>query len=499
MLYAPAFSRTKTDSCELIGKPISPPHARRGFLSHIVSVLLPHPRRKSCKVIAAPPLRHADSHGTLTSSGDISFSSSGTLAYQADVSSRFGDAIHWGRVRLKLLAVARFVTLRKRVAVFSSPPPPSAPLFPRMRWEEVRYQAGGTLGSGAFATVVECNLGKSTFAMKIARKRSSDSRQRSKAGMSLRAATCELAVLARLGRHPTLLGLVDRFETHEAFVFVLELASGGDVFDRICERGPFAEAEAARVVRQVAEGVLHLGSVGVCHRDIKPENLMYASSHPHAPIKITDFGLATFCGEGHPPIKSVVGTPAYSAPELLDPDTTYGKEVDMWSTGVVLFVLLGGYNPFDAFSDAANSTVISRVVGGRWRFEASRWGHISQLAKDAVSGMLRADPTCRTTPSQLLCSPWIVEASHESLHVSDANIKTFHEDKRLWREAGCALGLIGLGSVSPHCHSPLGVDQHISAQAEAEMRAAFNRFDLVRASLHSRCPGSIKACICDLA
>ena len=157
-------------------------------------------------------------------------------------------------------------------------------------------------------------------------------------------AALERDVLRAIGAHKHIVSLVEYAETADAYALLLELAEGGEVFDRICE-GPYSEADAATVVRQVATALVHMHSKGICHRDLKPENILLTSRASDADVKVADFGIAAFTSTSEP-ISGAAGTINYIAPEILA-DGPYGVEVDTWSLGVILFILLGAYNPFD--------------------------------------------------------------------------------------------------------------------------------------------------------
>ncbi|KAL1521236.1 hypothetical protein AB1Y20_020908 [Prymnesium parvum] len=383
-------------------------------------------------------------------------------------SERWSEEQPWGGVRHKVRLVGKLALLHRRVGALSVGHTYCAPCFREAEWAALPYERGARLGAGAFAHVQRCRRDGEEYAMKVAYKRGAAAREK-KEGVSRRAATVELTILARLGRHPTLVGLVDRFETSDAFVFILELATGGEVFERICTDGPYAEGAAAAVVRQLALGVRHLQAVGVCHRDIKPENLLHASAAPLAPVKLADFGLATLYGPRQPPMISAVGTPAYSAPELLEPGVEYGGEVDLWSVGVVLFVLLGGYNPFDPFGDAEPNEIRKRVRGCEWTFGAPLWQKVSAAAKDLLCKLLVAEPQRRATAADLLTHEWVSGAAGGGGGGAEES------PRRVWREAAMAAALVTCAPASSRL-----APRSLITTAVDEMRAVFDRYDLAR-------------------
>eukprot|EP00966_Prymnesium_polylepis_P334811 7390184-Prymnesium_polylepis.1 len=181
-------------------------------------------------------------------------------------------------------------------------------------------------------------------------------------------------------------------------------------------RAPAGEPGAARVLQQLAEAVSHLHGAGVAHRDIKPENVLLASASRDAPaVKLIDFGLAALFGDGQSPMRGDVGTPGYSAPEVLRDKAAYGCEVDLWSVGVVAFVLMGGCNPFDPFGNARPRIVRQRVLSCEWSFDAGRWDGISVQAKTVLRALLEPRMSVRMTAQQLLQCEWLIDAASRSL------------------------------------------------------------------------------------
>ncbi len=216
------------------------------------------------------------------------------------------------------------------------------------------YDLGPTLGEGAFATVRKASKGGETYACKII----------NTARMNEELCTKEIEMMQRAGKHANLVSLIDVVELPDARALVLELATGGEVFERICEKGCYSERDAALVAKQVALALKHLHGRGIAHRDLKPENLLLVSDAHDADVKLCDLGIAAAPCEK---LDKSVGTPGYAAPEMLlaTKKKTYDARCDLFALGVILFVLLGGYHPFDPLGDASDAILASRIKQGK--------------------------------------------------------------------------------------------------------------------------------------
>mmetsp|Transcript_1066 Transcript_1066/g.2121 ORF Transcript_1066/g.2121 Transcript_1066/m.2121 type:complete len:423 (-) Transcript_1066:34-1302(-) len=214
-------------------------------------------------------------------------------------------------------------------------------------------------------------------------------------------------------KHCNIVQLVDVYEDADYVHLVTDLCTGGELFDKICEKSSnrdngaacFAEDEAARIMYQILTAVSYMHKRGIVHRDIKPENILFETTDEDSPIKIIDFGLSRkHYGGQEPPMTSVVGTPYYIAPEVLR--KKYDKSCDLWSVGVIAYILLCGYPPFNG---ANNDQTHRRVLRGRYYFPAEDWKDVSIEAMDFIHRMLQMDPRKRMTVKQALNHPWIVK------------------------------------------------------------------------------------------
>lgn len=211
----------------------------------------------------------------------------------------------------------------------------------------------------------------------------------------------EVDILRRVN-HEGCVSLVEVFESPKVIYIVMDFLSGGELFERIVEKGSFSESEAAKVVLDVASAIQYLHKSGIVHRDLKPENLLYADKSENARIKITDFGLAKKKNTTQN-LQTACGTPSYVAPEILSKQS-YTAAVDLWSLGVILYILLCGFPPFHA---EATADLYELIKAGRYSFPEEYWGNISPEAKDLVRGLLTVDPTKRYTSDQVLAHPWV--------------------------------------------------------------------------------------------
>uniref|UniRef100_A0A8C7R3D7 Calcium/calmodulin-dependent protein kinase type IV n=1 Tax=Oncorhynchus mykiss TaxID=8022 RepID=A0A8C7R3D7_ONCMY len=253
----------------------------------------------------------------------------------------------------------------------------------------------------------------------------------------------EIGVLLRLS-HPNIIKLKEIFETPSEISLVLELVTGGELFDRVVEKGFYTERDAADAVKQVLEAVAYLHENGVVHRDLKPENLLYATSAPDAPLKIADFGLSKIIDD-QVTMKTVCGTPGYCAPEILR-GCAYGPEVDMWSVGVITYILLCGFEPF--FDDRGDQYMFKRILNCEYEFVSPWWDNVSLNAKDLVRKLIVQDPKKRLTTLQALQHPWVTGKAVNSAHMDTAQKKLQEFNARRKLKVGLPSNSVPLGLTS---------------------------------------------------
>uniref|UniRef100_A0A8C1FNL8 non-specific serine/threonine protein kinase n=1 Tax=Cyprinus carpio carpio TaxID=630221 RepID=A0A8C1FNL8_CYPCA len=248
----------------------------------------------------------------------------------------------------------------------------------------------------------------------------------------------EIAVLHRI-KHENIVSLEDIFESQSHLYLVMQLVSGGELFDRIVEKGFYTERDASKLIRQILDAVKYLHDMGIVHRDLKPENLLYYSMEEDSNIMISDFGLSKIEDSGSV-MSTACGTPGYVAPEVLA-QKPYSKAVDCWSIGVISYILLCGYPPFYDENDAK---LFEQILRAEYEFDSPYWDDISDSAKDFISHLMEKDPSLRYTCEQALQHPWISgdTALDRNIHESvSAQIKkNFAKSK--WKQAFNATAVV---------------------------------------------------------
>ncbi|XP_073206908.1 calcium/calmodulin-dependent protein kinase type 1 isoform X2 [Lepidochelys kempii] len=240
-------------------------------------------------------------------------------------------------------------------------------------------------------------------------------------------------------KHPNIVALDDIYESGGHLYLIMQLVSGGELFDRIVEKGFYTERDASQLIRQILDAVRYLHDMGIVHRDLKPENLLYYSPDPDSKIMISDFGLSKIEGSGSV-MSTACGTPGYVAPEVLA-QKPYSKAVDCWSIGVIAYILLCGYPPFYDENDAK---LFEQILRAEYEFDSPYWDDISESAKDFIQHLMEKDPSKRFTCEQALRHPWIAgdTALDKNIHqsVSEQIRKNFAKSK--WKQAFNATAVV---------------------------------------------------------
>lgn len=260
-----------------------------------------------------------------------------------------------------------------------------------------RYALGEQLGWGQFGVIRACSH-KSTGELLACK---SIAKERLVTSDDVRSVKLEIEIMTRLSGHPNVVDLKEVYEEEDFVHLVMELCAGGELFHQLEEHGRFSEAEARVLFRHLMQVVLYCHEKGVVHRDLKPENILLATKASSSPIKLADFGLATYIKPGQS-LHGTVGSPFYIAPEVLSGG--YNQSADIWSTGVILYILLSGMPPFWG---KTKSRIFDAVRIADLRFPSSPWDGISASAKALIKGMLCVDPSQRFTAQEVLEHAWM--------------------------------------------------------------------------------------------
>uniref|UniRef100_A0ABM5FT32 Calcium/calmodulin-dependent protein kinase type IV isoform X1 n=1 Tax=Pogona vitticeps TaxID=103695 RepID=A0ABM5FT32_9SAUR len=364
------------------------------------------------------------------------------------------------------------------------------------------YELESELGRGATSIVYRCRQ-KGTqkpFAVKILNKNELPAEELCATLKKLyeekvdkKIVRTEIGVLLRLS-HPNIIKLKEIFETPTEISLVLELVTGGELFDRIVEKGYYSERDAADAVKQILEAVAYLHANGIVHRDLKPENLLYATPAPDAPLKIADFGLSKIVAD-QVTMKTVCGTPGYCAPEILR-GCAYGPEVDMWSLGIITYILLCGFEPF--YDERGDQYMFKRILNCEYDFVSPWWDDVSLNAKDLVKKLIVLDPKKRLTTFQALQHPWVTGKAANFAHMDTAQkkLQEFNARRKLKAAVKAVVASTRLGSASchnnqdgnkPSQNEPLGPENEAEEKV-AEKEATASLIEIQEAVFQEKIP-----------
>lgn len=232
----------------------------------------------------------------------------------------------------------------------------------------------------------------------------------------------ELSIL-RESDHPNIIKVYETYEDDTYVHIVMEYCKGGDLLDNLIQRGQYDEENAAKIFEKILSAINYLHSLSICHRDIKPDNFLFTSKESDAEIKCIDFGLATRFGEDDD-MHSKVGTPYYLAPEILRGN--YRKECDIWSLGALLYVMLGGYPPFEGKNQ---NSVFKKIISANYDFKKNVWKNVSAEAKDLIRRMLIPNPKRRITIPLALNHLWLLR--HRRMELPKVPLKIFESLKNI--------------------------------------------------------------------
>lgn len=288
---------------------------------------------------------------------------------------------------------------------------------------ETDYVIGEIMGSGAFATVRKV-VHKDTNtprALKIIKKNPKQDSSR----MYL-----EVDILKKL-IHANIMQIFEFYEDKRNFYIITEFCEGGELFDKIVEKGSFKEDEAAWIMKQLISAINYIHSNKIVHRDLKPENILLDTKKNNI-IKIIDWGTARFFDKDkNKKMNKISGTPYYIAPEVLF--EKYDEKCDIWSCGVIMYIILCGYPPFNGETD---NEILAKIKSGKFSFPDDEWASVSDDAKDLINCMLEFDPKKRYSASKCLDHNWLKETNKQIVDTSLTkkaltNMKKFHAERKL--------------------------------------------------------------------
>jgi len=237
--------------------------------------------------------------------------------------------------------------------------------------------------------------------------------------------------------HPNVIKLFEIYDEPKKMNLVMELVTGGELFDRIVAQGQYTEKDAAKCIGTMCDALKYLHEKKVVHRDLKPENILYASTAPDADLKIADFGLARMVSGGDM-MKTACGTPGYVAPEILKNQGYDSGAVDCWSVGVILYILLCGFPPF---YEEELPALFDQIMKARYDFPTPWWDTISPEAKALVKALLVVDPKKRLTAAGVLDNEWIMNKAPDlAITGLTAQMKKYNATRKLKKAAQAIMG-----------------------------------------------------------
>lgn len=285
------------------------------------------------------------------------------------------------------------------------------------------YDLGNKLGDGSYG-VVYIATHKTTGQIRAV-KSIPKSRIRNPARLDT-----EIAIMTEAD-HPNIIKFYEVYENARSIYLVMDYCSGGELFNYIIEKKRLTEKEAAGIFNQILSAIRYLHSHDIVHRDMKPENLIFASApQSESPLKLIDFGLSKIFVAESAPMTTRAGTPFYIAPEILT-GRGYGKACDIWSCGVILYILLCGYPPFFARTEAG---ILEKVRVGNFTYDRPEWANVTEQAKDLINNLLKVNIGERFTIEQALSHPWIAlhdELPDTPLNFNADSLKEFRDEFKL--------------------------------------------------------------------
>lgn len=310
------------------------------------------------------------------------------------------------------------------------------------------YKLGSVLGKGAFSEVKEGTKqsdGKS-YAIKIVTKSKLTSEDET-------ALKDEIDILNGL-EHKHIIRLYEVFNEERLYYLVTERMMGGELFDRIVAKAYYNEKEARDTCKIIFEAMAYIHERKIAHRDLKPENLLLMNEHSDSDIKLADFGFAKKAQTAKC-LTTQCGTPGYVAPEILE-TTPYGTKADMWSLGVIVYILLGGYPPF---IEENQRELFRKIRRGQYEFHEEYWSGVSKDAKDLISSLLTVDPEKRISADEALRNKWMMgdadALAKNDLGVNLGELRKFNAKRKFKAAAMAVIAQNKITSLGKNFHDML--------------------------------------------
>jgi len=234
----------------------------------------------------------------------------------------------------------------------------------------------------------------------------------------------EVDILKKVN-HANIIALKELFDTPDKLYLVMELVTGGELFDKIVEKGSYTESEASQLVRKIVSAVEYLHSIDIVHRDLKPENLLLKRADDDLEVALADFGLSKIVGQ-QMMMQTACGTPSYVAPEVLNA-TGYGKEVDMWSIGVITYILLCGFPPF--YGDTVPE-IFEQIMEANFDYPEEYWGSVTKEAKDFINKLLVVETSDRMSASDALKHAWLLGAAGNAKTLNTGKMREYVAERQ---------------------------------------------------------------------
>jgi len=284
---------------------------------------------------------------------------------------------------------------------------------------EKQYEFRHELGRGAFSVVLLAahRATGQQYAVKVINKKDLGKDYEKNLKM-------EVDILKKVN-HTNIIALKELFDTPDKLYLVMELVTGGELFDKIVEKGSYTESEASTLVRKIVSAVDYLHNLGIVHRDLKPENLLLKRADNDLEIAIADFGLSKIVGQ-QMMMQTACGTPSYVAPEVLNA-SGYGKEVDMWSIGVITYILMCGFPPF--YGDTVPE-IFEQIMEANFDYPEEYWNTVSKDAKDFINKLLVVDSDKRMSAVDALKHPWLAGSTHGTGKLNTHKLKELTAERQ---------------------------------------------------------------------